>query len=504
MKYDKREPSLLLLQAVLFSASSLVPVDLLRDAGYTTRRQARKILYKRTKDLYLLDYESDNVVMVQALLLMSYYYPSMIEQKHTWHWVHQAISLAQATGMHRDPGNVAQRRLWARIWWACLVRDRLVSLGTGRPMHVNSVDCNVPMPILKDLQEPGDNEDESAVKTMFIEFVKLCQYMEGVLSLRYATTTTTAATLEQIRACGDGLQSWLQSLPPVARRQGESVSFGDNPSITTLYRAILHQLYNVTIISLYQPYHIISADVSASYHRGKHEINLAALDTTDIATQLVSHDLVKYCPTYCVTCILPPLIVHLLEIRNTPSRDTKALHTNQYNLCMTYLRELGKIYWHASFYCDFFDLAASIDSDLPTQSRTETQDPLISFLQQQMGFNQKIIPKFVNTVAKKAQDGDDELEQHADNNTRSRIQYLSTSESRTIGSSMSLPIMPGVQERSESQHMNAGMLNNMADSNRLFGNETSADIFADPRDDDLQFEEWLGTYGTFQHIFPSA
>ena len=171
---------------------------------------------------------------------------------------------------------------------------------------------------------------------------------------------------------------------------------------------------------------------------------------------------------------------------------------------MTYLRELGKIYWHASFYCDFFDLAASIDSDLPTQLRTETQDPLISFLQQQMGFNQKIIPKFVNNVAKKAQDGDDELEQHADNNTRSRIRDLPTSESRTIGSSMSLPIMPGIQERSESQHTNAGMLNSMADSTRLFGYETSADIFADPRDDDLQFEEWLGTYGTFQHIFPSA
>lgn len=65
MKYDKREPSLLLLQAVLFSASSvskallsvylpankrkLVPMDLLRDAGYTTRRQARQILYKKTK-----------------------------------------------------------------------------------------------------------------------------------------------------------------------------------------------------------------------------------------------------------------------------------------------------------------------------------------------------------------------------------------------------------------------------------------------------------------------
>jgi hypothetical protein len=191
--------------------------------------------------------------MVQSLLLMSYYYPSMIEQKHTWHWVHQAISLAQATGMHRDPGNVPQRRLWAQIWWACLVRDRLVSLGTGRPMHINSTDCNVPMPILKDLLESGDDEDDCAVKAMFIEFVKLCQYMEGVLRLRHATTTTASVSLEEVKQYRDALQSWLQSLPPVARRQGESASIGDNANITTLYRATLHQLYKYVLLRSVNP-----------------------------------------------------------------------------------------------------------------------------------------------------------------------------------------------------------------------------------------------------------
>lgn len=167
----------------------------------------------------------------------------MIDQKHTWHWVHQAISLAQAIGMHQDPGNVPQRQLWAQIWWACLVRDRLVSLGTGRPMHINGADYNVPMPIPKDLNEPGDSEEESAVKTMFIEFVKLCQYMEGVLCLRYATATTLPVAFEQMKVCGDVLQSWLHSLPPVAQRQDESEAADNDSSIITLYRAVLHQLY---------------------------------------------------------------------------------------------------------------------------------------------------------------------------------------------------------------------------------------------------------------------
>jgi hypothetical protein len=46
--------------------------------------------------------------------------------------------------------------------------------------------------------------------------------------------------------------------------------------------------------------------MSTAYQRLKQEVNLAALDTTDIATQLVNLDLVKYCPTYWYAA--PPLL----------------------------------------------------------------------------------------------------------------------------------------------------------------------------------------------------
>ncbi|RFU25785.1 hypothetical protein B7463_g10557, partial [Scytalidium lignicola] len=306
---DVSGPSLLLLQAVLFSASSVTPLELLERAGYDSRKIARQSLYDKTKLLYYFDYEMDNVVVVQALLLISHYYSSMIDQKHTWYWVHQAISLAQATGLHRNPGNIPQHRLWARIWWGCLVRDRLVSLGTGRPMHVNSLDCDVPMLSLEDLREEGDSLDECAVKETFVELIKLCQLIEGVLSLRYSPAAAARVTPEQVKVCDDALKLWLQNLPPSARRQEESLGITGYANIATLYRSILRQLYKqvfITVIALHQPHHVHGTQEVEFHQQSQQVVKLAALDTTNLVTQLVNYDLVKYCPTYCPSLTPPP------------------------------------------------------------------------------------------------------------------------------------------------------------------------------------------------------
>lgn len=164
----------------------------------------------------------------------------MVEQKHTWLWVHQAISLAQGAGLHRDPGHSPQRKLWARVWWACLVRDRLVALGTGRPMHINSLDCTVPLLTNSDLEEDGDSDNDRAVKAMFIDFIKLCQYTEGVLSLPLAASDSLP---EQTALCDKALEHWISNLDPVARRDQHAAVGDDHGSVAALYRGVLHLVY---------------------------------------------------------------------------------------------------------------------------------------------------------------------------------------------------------------------------------------------------------------------
>src|SRR3954447_52474 len=91
----------------------------------------------------------DRVSLVQALLLMTYWYETPDDQKDTWHWMGVAISLAHTIGLHRDPANSNmepnRKKLWKRIWWSTFMRDRLVALGMRRPTRVKDEDYDVPM-----------------------------------------------------------------------------------------------------------------------------------------------------------------------------------------------------------------------------------------------------------------------------------------------------------------------------------------------------------------------
>jgi hypothetical protein len=50
---------------------------------------------------------------------------------------------------------------------------------------------------------------------------------------------------------------------------------------------------------------------------------------------------------------------------------------------MIFLRQLREVYWHASFYCEFFELAASIDTP-SSAPPAGFQDPLIKALAQKI------------------------------------------------------------------------------------------------------------------------
>ncbi|OQV09366.1 Fungal specific transcription factor domain-containing protein [Cladophialophora immunda] len=282
--------SLLLLQAVLFIAIGVVPSEVISAAGFTSRKQARHAYYLKARRLYDLDYDEDPIATIQALLLISQYYPSITERKHTWHWIHQAISLAQVSGLHRDPGNVPHRALWARIWWACIVRDRCNGLGTGRPLMINSLDCTTSMLVLDDVREEGDSEQDLEIKAIFIEFVKLCQIVEGIVTLRYSSSVTDAAPPDQLQVCEDALERWMRSLPPQAKRQDHLQAVSGNIGVATMYRAILHACLNTIRIALYQSLTLWNGagDWTTTCQQ---KVEFAALDNTQLFTHLVNLDL---------------------------------------------------------------------------------------------------------------------------------------------------------------------------------------------------------------------
>ena len=157
---EKSDPSdtmsLLLFQAVMFAGTGFIDMRYLIAQGYDTRKAARRAFFQRAKLLYDFDYEVDRVTVVQAVLLMTYWYEAPDDPKDIWHWLGIAISLARTIGINCNTSqsslDTKTRKLWKRIWWSCYLRDRLISLGMRRPMRINEDDFDLGVLELEDFE----------------------------------------------------------------------------------------------------------------------------------------------------------------------------------------------------------------------------------------------------------------------------------------------------------------------------------------------------------------
>lgn len=129
---SKNPPSLLLLQAILLAGSRVCTNPQLMDASGSTT-PAAMTFYKRAKALYDANYEEDRVTIVQALILMGWYWegpegkprdgecvaPTISGSdfgadvtKNVFYWTRVAIIVAQGCGMHRR--FACSSHVWAR------------------------------------------------------------------------------------------------------------------------------------------------------------------------------------------------------------------------------------------------------------------------------------------------------------------------------------------------------------------------------------------------------
>jgi hypothetical protein len=110
------------------------------------------------------------IILTQSAILLGFWYSDTEYRTGSWNWTGRAISLAQTIGLHRDLDarqtntvlSDRQRRLWRRVWWSCVFRDRWLSLGMGRPMRICADDCDVPKPTVADVTD--DLKDLSLVE----------------------------------------------------------------------------------------------------------------------------------------------------------------------------------------------------------------------------------------------------------------------------------------------------------------------------------------------------
>ena len=99
--FESGEISPLLLQAILFIGASYCDEGTIQRMGFRDHPEAKAQHYQRARLLYDADWESNQVTVLQALFLMSFWRAGPLNEKNTRYWLGSAISLAQTRGFHR-------------------------------------------------------------------------------------------------------------------------------------------------------------------------------------------------------------------------------------------------------------------------------------------------------------------------------------------------------------------------------------------------------------------
>jgi hypothetical protein len=301
-------PSLLLQQAVFLAASrACTNAELMDSSGSTI--SAATIFYKRAKALYETSYEDDRIAIVQALILMGWYWeePGKVT-KNVFYWNGLAVTIAQGCGMHRNAEESrlsrADKRLWKRIWWTLFTRDRSVAVALGRPPHIHRDDSDVEMITEEDFIDDDDAHSTDSIPgrlqvQFFLQYVKLCEVMDLVLLQNYSLISKARRrNALGLTECDMALADWLQNCPQDLRWEKSRHHF---------WPALLFSIYHTTSCLLHRTHLPAAPRRRELQHETRSNSPIfplrnpafqAAYAITSIAETLSDHNELRFTPPF--------------------------------------------------------------------------------------------------------------------------------------------------------------------------------------------------------------
>lgn len=406
----KCKVSLLLFHAVMFAGlASLRPADV-QSTGYKTVKQARKVAFAKVRFLHDLDAEPDEIAVLQSLLLMSMWYERWDDRKHTWYWTGQALSLAQSMNLHREfQGpciDVAKQRLHRRLWWSLYIRDRLIALGTRRPLRIRDDEFNLSMLTIEDFEpeitdasmtkwfsvEPaGRDSAHGRISTsMCIALAKLCVSIGRVLSTQYTVLGSRSVMTNSLFVvprmvdermlhfdrCEEELQAWYKDLEPEVRRVAMETANGVASERLTISWSILHMIYLTSVSLLHRPQILQPCD-DQTQEASKRKIKDCARKLTKILHTMLRRDQIHFLPTSGIPASLSAALGHMLDIKSN-EEDVRDVSIFRFYQTMQVLQRLRDTYAAADSAVHF--LAAAVRKSGLTAPIQWSEQPTPSFM----------------------------------------------------------------------------------------------------------------------------
>lgn len=323
--------------------------------------------------------ETDPIVLIQTVLLLTYWHESPDDPKDARYWLGIGISFAISIGLHCEPDpslTPATQRLRRRLWWCLYTRDRLIAFTLRQVPMIKDDDQSVSLLTIDDFEfvdftrsgadltgqigfkVPQSNHYQRQWAQIFIEKMKFCTIVSQAIAVACSNLLTECDSLE---TCDMRLDSWNAALPTGVHYQPPTyLEISEAEKSLLAYKAWLRILFLAAKSLLRR----IKSSIS-----GKNVPNTALLqDVADLQTQdsiqaitnitesLDSTESIHYLPTTAVALLLPVITVHVFNIRSGNS-DLWTAGFRSFHCCLKALEKLAKIYIIAESVVHFLESA---------------------------------------------------------------------------------------------------------------------------------------------------
>ena len=410
-----------LAQAIIFVSSAFLTNEKLQILGFEDRSEARRILFRRVRLLFETDLESDRMILVQVLLLMTYWYGQQNDVKGRFYWLRNALSFATEIGVHLSHAEpVTRPRTYARrrTWYCCVLRSTLLSITERRQCG------DLKHFVQNDVRSQEELFDSDAVNEMnqfyqahystsgstLIELwlikVRLCLIANRVLETQYESRgrrrlvsgeylmvlVPRVSKESQLQALDiDGNLIEWQATANALQHSCFDQDHRCNGRILGVQSATLEMLYYTVLSMLHRP--LIQEDTRTNSALAflqphcKQKLRFAARRITEVGRQMLDARLAQFLPPIAVGACIVASVQHLkdvvsgdVELKTTgclflnQTIDTLSVLKDTYNSATCALTFIDHVR-NGHFRSHSFEWADEADGDGEGHSRHRSQDP---------------------------------------------------------------------------------------------------------------------------------
>ncbi|SCO26725.1 probable cutinase transcription factor 1 beta [Fusarium fujikuroi] len=344
--------SLHLLWSVFLAAANFADATTVQSSGYESRKDMKRAMFLRAKALYDANYERSKIVLIQAVLLMGFWYSDTEDRLGPWHWNGIAISLCQT---------------------CCFFRETWLSVGMGRPMRINPVHADTPKPDAKASEslysELTDSqrrryipEDPQSLFLLWDDLLSVTSILSRILSVQHLAKRTLS-THSEVNDLERELRNHHKHLDCLRARATDPV--------LTLHMYHFELFFESTLLTLFRPFVFQSLGNQRAVAHDKEsqdwllsierKATAAAMNSTNTLGDMIMADMVCLSQSLICIALVPTLQMHLLH-SVSPRKLVHRLGCHRLDMCMMVIQEIKVTYFGAEILYRLFTRAREVIS----------------------------------------------------------------------------------------------------------------------------------------------